>query len=122
MDRLNHQTVQLRVRNVERLFLPDLLREHLNVLIEGLGGADVTGDARLTGSTSGQFALFEDEGEQRKERMAVNGILVTFAVAVSHTGHGVVGHDVVALIVMQAGSVVHVAHRTGHGVVGLHGR
>lgn len=122
LNRLNHQTVELWVRDVERLFLSDLLREHLNVLIEGLGGADVAGDAWFTGRTSGQFAFLEDEGEQRKERVTVNGILVAFAVTISHSTHGVVGHDVVSLIVMQAGAVVHVAHGPGHGVVGLHRR
>lgn len=123
LDRLHHQAVQLRIWDVEWFFLTNLLCKHLNVLVEGFGGTDVTGDTGFPWRASGQFALLENESQQREQRMPVNGILVPLAVSgVGHAAHAMVGHDVVALIVVQAGAMVHVAHGPRHGVVGLHGR
>ena len=78
-------------------FLPDLLRKDLDVFIERFWRTDVSASqTRFAWGTSGQFTLLEYQGQQRKERMAVDGIFVTLAVSV---GHPMVGHNVISILV-----------------------
>lgn len=84
LNRLNHQAVELRVRDVEGFLLTNLFGKHLNVLIEGLRRADITSDSWLTRSAGREFTLFEDQCQEREEWMAVNRILVPLAVGISH--------------------------------------
>lgn len=50
--------------------MPDLLGEDGDVLVEGVGGADVpAGHAGLPGRAGRQLALLKDQGEEGKQRV-----------------------------------------------------
>lgn len=79
LNRLDHQRVHLRIRDVVGFLLSDLFGEDSDVLVEALRRADVT--ARDTGfarCTRRQLALLEDQREKREQGVSVDGVLVAF--------------------------------------------
>jgi len=79
LNGLNHEGVEFWVGNIVRFLGSNLFGKDLDVFVEGFGGTHVSScDAGLSWSTGCKFTLFKDEGQEREERMTVNGILVSF--------------------------------------------
>ena len=49
----------------------NLSGEHLDVVVERFGRANIVDDARLSRSARRQLRLLEDQGQERKERVAI---------------------------------------------------
>ena len=57
---------------IKLLVRSNLSGKHLDVVVERFGRANIVDDARLSRSARRQLRLLEDQGQERKERVAKN--------------------------------------------------